>query len=527
MNKVNLGLVTLIFSILIVTTSCNSVDKKAALVPRDAMFALHLNTGSLSSKLSWDEVKKTNWFNQISMDQKDSLTRMLLDDPGNSGMDTKEGFFVFARKENDGTGYFGFSGNVKDAAAFEAFNKKMNDAGGVTNKDDIKTIAFGERGAVNWNDSKFLYLIQTNFGRSFKMDSGRHVYQDLTKPDYHEIGRRIFNYKKDSLLSADDRFSDMMKDEGDVHFWSNAESLSTMDNPMMGPLSFLSLDVYFKETVTAASLTFDKGKITIHAKTYSNKQMQEFLKKYSGSDINMDLVQRIPSENVIGVFAANYKPEGLREFLKLGGLDGIVNSFLAEYQLTLDQVVSATKGDFLLAVSDIGTKKRMVSLGKGMDSLPINAPSANIFVVMPVNNKAPFEKLIGAAEHALGSGKMPTDVTFRLSNDLFVAGTNPGMIDQYLKGGKKDFPFLSKIKGHPIAFYLDLNRLIASMPKDSSEIMQASGQMWQDIVMTGGEFKDNAIVQNVEVNLVDQNTNSLKQLNTYFDKMSASRKRPF
>jgi hypothetical protein len=162
-----------------------------------------------------------------------------------------------------------------------------------------------------------------------------------------------------------------------------------------------------------------------------------------------------------------------------------------------------------------------------MDSLPINGPSANIFVVMPVNNKAPFEKLIGAAEHALGSGKMPTDVTFRLSNDLFVAGTNPGMIDQYLKGGKKDFPFLSKIKGHPIAFYLDLNRLIASMPKDSSEIMQASGQMWQDIVMTGGEFKDNAIVQNVEVNLVDQNTNSLKQLNTYFDKMSASRKRPF
>jgi hypothetical protein len=57
--------------------------------------------------------------------------------------------------------------------------------------------------------------------------------------------------------------------------------------------------------------------------------------------------------------------------------------------------------------------------------------------------------------------------------------------------------------------------------------MQASAQMWQDIVMTGGEFKDNAIVQNVEVNLVDQNTNSLKQLNTYFDKLSASRKRPF
>jgi hypothetical protein len=122
---------------------------------------------------------------------------------------------------------------------------------------------------------------------------------------------------------------------------------------------------------------------------------------------------------------------------------------------------------------------------------------------------------------------MPTDVTFRLSNDLFVAGSNATMVDQYLKGGKKDFPFLSKIKGHPIALYVDLNRLITTMGADSSEMMKASRQMWKDLVMTGGEFKDNAIVQNVEVNLVDQNTNSLQQLNTYIDKMSASRKKPF
>jgi hypothetical protein len=45
--------------------------------------------------------------------------------------------------------------------------------------------------------------------------------------------------------------------------------------------------------------------------------------------------------------------------------------------------------------------------------------------------------------------------------------------------------------------------------------------------MTGGEFKENAIVQDVEINLVDQNINSLQQLNTYIDKLSSNRKKPF
>jgi hypothetical protein len=44
--------------------------------------------------------------------------------------------------------------------------------------------------------------------------------------------------------------------------------------------------------------------------------------------------------------------------------------------------------------------------------------------------------------------------------------------------------------------------------------------MWQDVVASGGEYKDKATAFEFEINLVDKNTNSLKQLNQYIDKMA-------
>jgi len=516
-----------IFALVLIMSSCSTFDKNSPLVPKDAAFAVHLNTNSLSSKLSWDEIKKTSWFMDMATNQKDSLVKKILDDPANSGMDTKQGFFVFARRVTDGPSYFGFTGTVKDAAAFEAFNRKAGESNDMVNKDNLKTILFKHKGAVTWNNNKFLYLAQTDLAPMRNLDSN-HAYQPAQPMDYHEIARRIFNYKKDSLLVSDDRFASLMKDNGDVHFWTNAESLS-VDNPYLGALSMLRTDVYFHETVTAVTLTFENGKITAHSKMYSNKELSEVMKKYTGSSINTSLIQRIPSDNVVGLLAANYKPEGLREFLKLGGLDGLVNSFLGDYQLTLDELVAAAKGDIMISVSDVGMKKSKVSLGPGMDSLPMNGPTANVLVVMSVNNKAPFEKLMGAAQKLNSQGHMPMDITFKLNNDFFVAGSNPVFVDEFLKGTTHNPAFISKISGHPIGFYIDLNRGISAFAGDSSSgnFLNSSAQMWKDLVVTGGEFKDNAVQEDVEVNLNDQNTNSLQQLNSYIEKLSAGRRKPF
>ena len=57
---------------------------------------------------------------------------------------------------------------------------------------------------------------------------------------------------------------------------------------------------------------------------------------------------------------------------------------------------------------------------------------------------------------------------------------------------------------------------------DTSDMISynASLAMWQDIIITGGQYKDGALSGEAEINLVNKNVNSLKQLSAYFDQMS-------
>ena len=48
--------------------------------------------------------------------------------------------------------------------------------------------------------------------------------------------------------------------------------------------------------------------------------------------------------------------------------------------------------------------------------------------------------------------------------------------------------------------------------------------MWKNIIVTGGDVKNGAVEMKTEINLMDENTNSLKQLNSFFYLMSEFQK---
>jgi hypothetical protein len=49
--------------------------------------------------------------------------------------------------------------------------------------------------------------------------------------------------------------------------------------------------------------------------------------------------------------------------------------------------------------------------------------------------------------------------------------------------------------------------------------------MWDNLLSTGGDFKNGGITQHMEINLVDKTTNSLKQLNSYLGVMGSIEKK--
>src|SRR5690242_11252474 len=111
--------------ILLIAVSCNKGGKSGLLVPKDAAIVFHVNSSSLTSKLSWTEITQTEWFKDGSSKATDTLALQILKDPSSSGIDTKEDFVVYIKKQGNG-GYVAMTGTVKDAEAFKAFNVKAS-----------------------------------------------------------------------------------------------------------------------------------------------------------------------------------------------------------------------------------------------------------------------------------------------------------------------------------------------------------------------------------------------------------------
>lgn len=106
-------LLSLFAACILLLASCKNVNKSDLLIPKDAALVFHVNSSSLSSKLSWEEIKKTNWFKDAYKEaSEDSFAQKLLDNPDASGIDTKSDFVFFIKKRGRG-GFSVFEGSIK------------------------------------------------------------------------------------------------------------------------------------------------------------------------------------------------------------------------------------------------------------------------------------------------------------------------------------------------------------------------------------------------------------------------------
>lgn len=505
------------------------------MIPNDAAMVLHLNPSSLNSKLSWDEVKQTNWFKEMYQEAPDTLARKLMDDPANAGMDLRSDFIFFLKNQGN-NGYMVFEGFVKDAAAFEAFNKKVSKDAATFKEGDFNNMKLQGGAVVTWNKDRFVYVIDApfmNMSKSFSLEGGTTTEPTTLSADtLLQIGKSLFNLKSDNSLGGNERFGNMMKEEGDLHMWLNSEYL--YNGIGGGMLSMMKVNTLFQGNVSATTINFENGKITMKSKGYYNDELANLFDKYSSKEISTDVINRIPSQNVVAAFVMNYPPEGLKEFMKVIGVDGMVNGFLGKANYSIDEFIKANKGDIIITITDLSVTNRTDTILTA-DGEPLthnqSGPSAKVLFATSINDKAAFDKLIGTVKAQGGdeiSRGMP-DITYNLNNNWFAISNSADHVTKFLGGGNNKFAFADKIKGHPFGGYIDIQKIVKSMDSDFTDsagkiVSNASLQMWQDMVITGGEYKNGALSGEVQLNLVNKNTNSLKQLNMYLDELSKSMK---
>jgi len=430
-------LLALSIVLVIVSVSCNKADKTGLLVPKDAAVVVHLNLESLSSKLSWDEIKSTTWFREMEKEDQssDTLHKQLLQDPSMSGIDSKSNIIFFMKRVGKG-GYFSVVGGLKDAAKFEAMVKKGGKEDAEITKDGDLTVATMKKdhGAVMiWNNATFIVVSNAPIGSMIGRPSNMMNHNEMeagglnfSTDSLRLFAKQILNLKGDDLLDNDERFSSLVKESGDLHFWVNSEKLT--GNSLAGMVQMMKFDVLFEKNITTGTLNFDNGKISVKSKQYFGDEMTKLLKNNPPKNVGSDVINRLPNDNVFVAGVFNYPPQGLKELLKLTGADGMANGFFGEMNYSVDEFIKANKGDIAFALTDFTMKRDSIpteNLDGTTNFYFRSKPTFNYVAGVSVNDKDAFNKLIGIMTKEMGS-QLPA-IMRRASPASSMEGISPYM----------------------------------------------------------------------------------------------------
>lgn len=455
-------------------TACNSGGKTGLLIPADAGMVMHIDLNALSSKLSWDEIKKTNWFAEAQKQSKDSLVNMLLNDPKESGINTSGALVFFAKTNTDGGGYAVVSADVQDAKKLTAVITKATDGKVTVEKDgDYQFINAQDKGVLYFNDKK---LVAVYGNSNFTGIKNQGLSKEYPIDSLKQYAKTIFTLKGKALLDSDERFAKLINDKSDIHYWANAGNMYS--GFLTGVAAMMKLDVMLKEAITSASINFENGKISLTSNQFYGKEMTDFYKKYEGKTISDETLKNLPSGDVLFALAAGFNPEGIKEFTKLIGVDGLLNIGLAKANFTIDDFVKANKGQLFMALTQLsfGNEKKSVDLGNGEKYEYIdNRPDPKFVVGAQVADKSAFEKMIGAiTSNLLGVDAADTSINKAIQKSIndkwFAIGNDKSLTDAVVNGTNTSAPAYSNyLKGSNLGMYFNIEKIIDNTTKSSKD----------------------------------------------------------
>lgn len=503
--------------------SCKDSNTEGRYIPASASIAVHINGKSLSDKLPWSEIKTNPLFENVYADSNISASvKKILDNPDNSGMDAKGDVTFFMQRDAEG-GYIAVQGAVKDDAALKTLAADILKNGTASEKDGINYIS-NSRQCFGWNKEKFIMVsdVPELDGLSKRMMQDSIDISSNKKRDVTATCKAVFDLDESKSLAKDEKFGKLVKETGDIHFWINTEEMNK-NTSSSGMMAMVNLEKLYKGSFTTGTLNFDNGKINVIMKSYAGEDLKKLHEKYSGGKVSGDMLKKIPGKDILGAVALNFKPEGLKEFLKLLNLDGAVNMAAAQMKFTLDDFVKANKGDIVIGVSDFAMATDT------MEGIEIPKPNFNFVFAGAIGDKESFNKLANAGKTLSGTmakegGTLP--FSFSSNAGYFALSNTQATADQYINGPGSDLDFISKISGEPMGGYFNIQTIMKAFGTQASKdslgkvVYDASLKIWDNIVFKGGEFKDGAMLGSAEINLVDKNTNSLKQLNGYLTVIS-------
>ncbi len=516
-----------VFIAAVALASCgNKGGKTGLLVPKDAFMVVHINGASLSSKLSWQEIQQSQWYQAVQKklqteEHADSVAMKIFENPEASGVDTKSDmvYYLVSRAKKL---LLVVNGKLGDATKFENFLKQVGNTSAPVVKDGVSSVSIQDRSVVIWDKNHWLALTTMPAGELLTQGDDFGMRDVTVSTDtLRGYGQDLLAVKGSKLLDADKRFADLVTDGKDLHVWFNTETYFklAMNGRMSMASMFANIGDIVKDNIATYSVDFGNGKITADSRHYYGDKMSSLFKKYEGKPVTAEKAELLP-DDVVMAAAINYQPAFFKELINTLGLDGIVNALTAQAGFSIDDFVKANAGDVLFAMSNFQGKS-------AADSAANDKPDSDITFGVSVKDKAAFDNLITLLWQR--SHSKENALTYKLENNWFAASTQPANVERILSGKGSKSAYTDKIIGHPLGLYLNVQRFIEEGSKQSTDttatkVAALASSTLRELLVNGGEFTKNYMSMHAELTLADPTTNSLKQLNTLLDSIYVNSK---
>jgi hypothetical protein len=532
---------TFVWAVLLVSVfaSCGKKSNtQGRYIPEDAALAVIVNGKNLCEKLPWNEVKQNQLLNDLLKDSTLAKeARMLLDDPEKTGIDIHNDMAFFLIKDSVNS-YLCLSGKVKEEATFRKTAEQLT-GGPAPSGGNARTFVKKDRISIGWDKNEF--ILAAHVPEISKLNQ-----RDLLNPDTTDIipakftpvdnaqsiCRQLFELPEVASMAKSAKFSKLMEEPGDIHFWLNNEVMNR-NNGLDAAAMLFNLDKLYEGSITTSALLFENGSIRINNHGYSGAEMTKIFKRYSGSHVSEDLVKSIPGKEVQGALAISFNPKALLELMKLFGLDGYMNIATSRLGFKVDDFIKANKGDILFAVSDLHNKidTSVTALGEGSVT-SITKAEGNYFFATTIGDKGSFNKMSDALKKMMSSGLggMDQGLVTGSNEKVFVLTNNGANKENFLKGPIQSPDFLASISGAPIGGYLNLHSVVNAMQPDANADSSDKAlhalmlNMWDKVSLKGGAMDDDAMTQEIVIGLLNKQENSLKQINRFSSELSNIKK---
>ena len=238
--------------LLVVLVSCSK--KSNVPVPADAGFVVHINGKSLSSKLSWEEIRQSEWYKLAYEKSTDSLAKQVMNDPASSGIDIEADTYIFMKARGRGA-YSALVGSLKDEKTFAAFMEKAMKGKPATREGELSVIR-SDKSVMTWKGNRFVMVTDIpDYNVSQDMMGGPNPDMQAPNPGFPadslaKFASEVYEIKGSSSVGNNEKFASMLQEKGDAHLWVNAKGLYGGSLPSILALTKVSL--LFDGNVTAA-----------------------------------------------------------------------------------------------------------------------------------------------------------------------------------------------------------------------------------------------------------------------------------